>query len=231
MLNFAEQCSLLDRCSGHMGIQERKEREKEELREKVIAAATRLFQETDYASVSMRKIAKEVEYSVGTLYLYYKDKGELFLAVQEEAFKTAFAYIVQLPEAGDSLERLRRMGERYIHFGLHNPDLYRLMFMMDNPMHALVHSDEWQSGIKLHELLSKLVQDCIDDGHFKGVDTATMSFALWSFVHGMVSLKISCRLDIYTGKHLKDCLPIEDTEAMIQATHEAFMQMIIRAGV
>ena len=101
-----------------MGIQERKERERDDLRRKIITAATELFREENYAAVSMRKIARRVEYSVGTLYLYYKDKDELFLAVQSVAFERAFTYINALPENGDSLERLRGLSERYIRCGM-----------------------------------------------------------------------------------------------------------------
>jgi AcrR family transcriptional regulator len=93
-----------------MGIQERKEREKEALRGRIIEAATELFREETYANVSMRKIAARVEYSVGTLYLYYRDKDELFLAVQEAAFERAFEFIQQLPDSEDPLERLRVWG-------------------------------------------------------------------------------------------------------------------------
>lgn len=209
-----------------MGIQERKEREKEALRQKIIEAATQLFQQENYAGVSMRKIAKAIEYSVGTLYLYYKDKDELFLAVQEAAFERAFEYIQQLPPTEDPLELLRNLGERYIHFGLHNPDFYRLMFMMDNPMQALDESDGWRSGIKLHQLLCTIVEACIQQGKLPNNNAAEMSFALWSFVHGMVSLKITCRLDIYSGKHLPEMPPITDTEAMILATHEMMLNQL-----
>lgn len=49
-----------------MGSQQRKEREREDLRRKIITAATELFREENYAAVSMRKISNRVEYSVGT---------------------------------------------------------------------------------------------------------------------------------------------------------------------
>ena len=107
-----------------MGSQQRKEQEKEDLRRKVITAATELFREESYAAVSMRKIAKRVEYSVGTLYLYYKDKDELFLAVQSAAFEQAFTFINALSGKDDPLERLQELGERYVRFGIKNPDLY-----------------------------------------------------------------------------------------------------------
>jgi AcrR family transcriptional regulator len=210
-----------------MGIQERKEREKEALRGRIIEAATELFREETYANVSMRKIAARVEYSVGTLYLYYRDKDELFLAVQEAAFERAFEFIQQLPDSEDPLERLRGLGERYIQFGLKNPDLYRLMFMMEHPMQALEEGEGWRAGIKLHSLLSSLVEECMNKGRLPQQDPLKMSFMLWSMVHGMVSLKITCRLDIYNGTHLPACENLNrDVDDMLHGTNNMVINLL-----
>lgn len=207
-----------------MGIQERKSREREELRGRIIEAATQLFREESYAAVSMRKIAKRIEYSVGTLYLYYRDKDELFLAVQEAAFERAFAYMKKASVARQPIERLRELGRLYISFGLRNPDLYRLMFMMEHPMQALEDSEGWRSGIKLHQLLSDIVVECIKEGQLReNADPAMTSFLFWSLVHGMVSLKVTERLDIYSGPHLQDCPISMATEDMLFTAYEQAM--------
>ncbi|MBI2419199.1 MAG: helix-turn-helix transcriptional regulator, partial [Ignavibacteriales bacterium] len=57
-----------------MGISERKEREKSEMRELVLQTALKLFIDKGYDNVSIRKIANVIEYSPGTIYLYFKDK-------------------------------------------------------------------------------------------------------------------------------------------------------------
>ena len=211
-----------------MGITERKAREREQLRKQIIEAAMELFREESYASVSMRKIAKRIEYSVGTLYLYYKDKDELFLAVQEEAFRRAFEYIQQIPADFTPIDRLRKMGERYVKFGLNNPDLYRLMFMMAHPMEALPKDENWKSGIRLHQFLTQLVRDAMDAKQITLADPHRIGFALWSFVHGMVSLRISHRLSIYSGDHI-DC-PFCDTDLdeLILETNDRIVQMMAR---
>lgn len=209
-----------------MNIQERKERDKEALRDKVIVAATELFYEESYDTVSMRKIAAKVGYSVGTLYLYYKDKDELFLAVQGAAFQRAFTYIQQLPETDDPLVRLRGLGENYVRFGMNNPDLYRLMFMMERPMQALPEDRGWSSGILLHNLLTDLVKECVAAGRMRSSDPDRLSFALWSFVHGMVSLRISHRLDIYNGEHLDCPLCGIDTDELVLDTNNMIMNLL-----
>ena len=185
-----------------------------------------LFREQGYASVSMRKIAKRIEYSVGTLYLYYKDKDELFLAVQAFAFAEAFNYMQPALQEKDPLDRIHQMGERYIRFGLQHPDLYQLMFMMENPMDALEDEANWKPGIRLHELLMTIVHDCIAAGHFPGTDPETTSFTMWSLVHGMVSLQVSQRLHIYNGDHLDNCALSSGSEEMIIHAYRHAMQLM-----
>ncbi len=64
-----------------MGIQERKERERERRRQQIIIAAKRVFSEKGFGRATMEDIAKEAELSPGTLYLYFKNKDELYASL------------------------------------------------------------------------------------------------------------------------------------------------------
>jgi AcrR family transcriptional regulator len=64
-----------------MGIQERKEREKERRRQQIIIAAKRVFSGKGFNKATMEDIAKEAELSPGTLYLYFKNKEELYASL------------------------------------------------------------------------------------------------------------------------------------------------------
>ena len=64
-----------------MGIQERKQRERERRRQQIIVAAKRVFSEKGYSKSTMEDIAKEAELSPGTLYLYFKNKDELYASL------------------------------------------------------------------------------------------------------------------------------------------------------
>ena len=69
-----------------MGISDRKEREKEEMRRRILESAKKLFLELGYEKTSVRAIAEDIEYSPATIYLYFKDKNELLFALHQEAF-------------------------------------------------------------------------------------------------------------------------------------------------
>jgi AcrR family transcriptional regulator len=64
-----------------MGIQERKEREKERRRQQIIVAAKRVFSEKGFSKATMEDIAQQAELSPGTLYLYFKNKEELYASL------------------------------------------------------------------------------------------------------------------------------------------------------
>lgn len=64
-----------------MGIQERKEREKERRRQQIMIAARRVFSNNGFNRATMEDIAKEAELSPGTLYLYFKNKDELYVSL------------------------------------------------------------------------------------------------------------------------------------------------------
>ena len=82
-----------------MGLRERRAREKEDLRQEILDAARDLFIREGYEAVSMRKIADRIEYSPTTIYLYFRDKSELFDCLSEQAF-------------GKLLEKLQSIGDR-----------------------------------------------------------------------------------------------------------------------
>jgi AcrR family transcriptional regulator len=64
-----------------MGIQERKERERERRRQQIIVAAKRVFSDKGFSKATMEDIANEAELSPGTLYLYFKNKDELYASL------------------------------------------------------------------------------------------------------------------------------------------------------
>ena len=60
-----------------MGISERREREKQELREKILEKAKEILIKEGQDNLSIRNIATAIEYSPATIYLYFQDKDEI----------------------------------------------------------------------------------------------------------------------------------------------------------
>jgi len=64
-----------------MGIEERKEREKEQRRQQIIDAAEKVFAAKGFSAATMENIAEKAELSPATLYLYFKNKDALYASL------------------------------------------------------------------------------------------------------------------------------------------------------
>ena len=64
-----------------MGIEERKEREKKMRRRQIMDAAKMVFASKGFGGATMENIAEKAEFSPATLYLYFKNKDELFASL------------------------------------------------------------------------------------------------------------------------------------------------------
>src|SRR5437667_7394080 len=110
-----------------MGTKQRREREKEALRQDILDAARELFVNEGYENVSMRRIAEKIDYSPTTIYLYFEDKGDLLFQISEETFsKLASKSESLLEEMTDPVATLRKIERAYVEFGLKHPNHYRV---------------------------------------------------------------------------------------------------------
>ena len=60
-----------------MGVRERRDREREEIRTRILDAARELFATEGYEAVTMRRIADRIEYSATAIYFHFRDKEAL----------------------------------------------------------------------------------------------------------------------------------------------------------
>ncbi|EHO52484.1 transcriptional regulator, TetR family, partial [Lachnospiraceae bacterium oral taxon 082 str. F0431] len=90
---------------------------KEEVRNRILEAAEKVFYEKDYRGAKLTEIAKEADIPVALIYTYFKNKEVLFDAVVSSVyinFESAFDEEESL-EKGSASERFDEVGENYIH--------------------------------------------------------------------------------------------------------------------
>ncbi|WP_295124732.1 TetR/AcrR family transcriptional regulator [uncultured Chitinophaga sp.] len=202
-----------------MGISERKEREKSEMRKRIVDAAVQMFKDEGYEKVSIRNIADKIEYSPATLYLYYKDKDELLLDVQRDAFDQLNMAFQKIPFAKEPFKRLEQIFENYIRFAREQPELYDLMFIMKAPMNAVPDADKWDNGDDAFDVLKKCVEDCIAEGVIRFTDPVVGAISIWGFVHGLLSLDLKCR---FKPTHLQT----EQIAEVLRQAYRNYLDMI-----
>src|ERR1700678_2654292 len=99
-----------------MGTTERRERERQELRTRILDAARELFAAEGYEAVTMRKIAERIEYSPTAIYAHFKDKNALIRELCEGDFLAFAQKFVGFLTVQDPIERLRLAGVAYVDF-------------------------------------------------------------------------------------------------------------------
>lgn len=179
-----------------MGIVERKEREREEMRQLILDGAQKLFLANGFEKVSIRNIADEIEYSPATIYLYFKDKNELLFGLHQRGFIKMVNEFQPLQFLTDPFEKLVEMGRSYIRFAVENPELFDLMFIMNAPMDKL-DKEDWVEGDQAFGLLMQVVQECMDAGIFQQHDVQSTAMMIWSSIHGYTALFLRKRLGMF----------------------------------
>ena len=180
-----------------MGITERKEKQKLEIRKMILDASMKLFVEEGFENVTIRKIADLIEYSPTTVYLYFKDKDEIFYNLHELGFQKMAEKNKNLAEIANPITRLHKMGENYIEFGMANPEFYDVMFIQRAPMQVLsqMANCDWKHGEAALNALRLTIEEAMQKGLIKKANTEAVAMAIWGMVHGLVSLATRDRFD------------------------------------
>ncbi|HBL29869.1 MAG TPA: TetR family transcriptional regulator [Acidobacteria bacterium] len=207
-----------------MGIKERREREKAEIREKILEAARELFVSEGYEAVSMRKIADKIEYSPTAIYLHFKDKEAVLRELCESDFYSLAQEFHQIARLADPVERLQETGVAYARFALSHPNHYRLMFMTPHPVAPDEETriergnPEEDAYAFLKWTIGEVVAAGLVRPGFEDVESLAQTF--WAGMHGVVSLQIA--------KCNDDWVDWRPTEERLRLMNEALLRGMLR---
>ena len=184
-----------------MGVQERKAREQRALKRKIIKAAKKLFLQHGYEGTSIRMIARAIEYSPATLYLHFQNKNELFKLILEEAFEVHAGELKGAKMIADPFSRLQEMCRRYINFAEENSFYYDLFYNNKTAYNQEIEQSRYSE--QTNEIFKDNIKACKRDGYFLSKDPDIISLTIWSFLHGLISLRQKNRLNNYTPNELE----------------------------
>lgn len=182
-----------------MGIAERRGREKEALRTSIVEAARDIVSEAGLDALSMRSIAERIEYSPGTIYLYFRDKNELLGEVIQAGFARMGEYIEAefrvVGEGASPAGQHRALGRAYAKFAIENTAYFRVMFELPTVPHRC-QPEEVEVGREgpCDTLLLEVVQRAIDEGLYTVQDAETGAMIAWGLIHGLTSLYLTGHL-------------------------------------
>jgi AcrR family transcriptional regulator len=197
-------------------------------RDEILQAAKELFLEQGYDSTTIRRIADRVGISAPALYLYFKDKEALMLALCDQTFGHLIEAIAEIEKTvTDPLQRVRRFGEAYVRFGLTHPDEYRLVFLGANMPesirkvgHRAATDDPTKPGIGGALVFKRLVGmlgELESSGTKLKYPPDTCGELCWMGLHGLVSAFI-----------MKPEFPWSDRDLLINGMLDIHLEGILR---
>lgn len=184
-----------------MGVAERRDREREGVRRKILDAARELFMAEGSERVTMRRIAEAIEYSPTAIYNHFEDKDALLNSLCEDEFGRLLSLLGTGSRPRSAVAWIRQLGLAYARFGLEYPNHYRFMFMTPG---AFGHDHQPSAPAQeAFGLLRSAVKNAIDAGEFRKGDVDTVAQVLWSSLHGAVALLITFRREQFPGAPAK----------------------------
>ena len=177
-----------------MGVKERREREKSQLRRRILDAALEIINKEGFAALSMRKLADRIEYSAASIYLYFESRDQLAQELAEAGFQDLLALLSAASGVPDAAAALQATALAYVKYGLTNPAMYRLIFMSDSDFMkaAFGKQSEESAGSRAYALLVELAARLQNEGVMHEATKSELAELIWTTLHGIVSLQITC---------------------------------------
>jgi len=181
-----------------VGIEERKQREKNQRRNLILAAAMKIYEKDGYHGITMDKIAEAAELSRATLYLYFKTKDEILT----HAILNFLDYFGQLLEELNAAinthkaDFLDALWDIFMKFYQQDPLAFgaSLYFHQGEIIRSLapeLRSMLAEKGSMNYRSLCQIVQKGIDMGYLVPEDPRTLAEVIWSSFLGIVHLEHS----------------------------------------
>jgi AcrR family transcriptional regulator len=183
-----------------MGVKERRQRERTEVREKILDAALEFFAREGVEGVNMRALADAIEYSPPVIYAHFRDKDsiirELCYRQLRELAKT-FAAFADL----EPIERLRRIGYVYADFAVEHPSHFRFMFLTEHPLPDDAELRKGDPQQNAYAFLRQTAEEALAAGYFRTeyTDAEEIAQICWGSAHGLVALQNIKGADSWIG--------------------------------
>lgn len=176
-----------------MGTRERRERERQELRQDILAAARAIAAHDGWQAVTIRKVADRIEYSPPTIYDYFDNKEAILLELMREGARLLLADLAAArADASDPEDALLRMARAYWDFAWTNPELYQVMHGMGG---APFCGDDAPAEIRaLDEVIIAALRDLEQTGLTVDAPADAVDIA-WATLHGLISLAMTDLID------------------------------------
>ncbi|HEU5099603.1 MAG TPA: TetR/AcrR family transcriptional regulator [Roseiflexaceae bacterium] len=184
-----------------MGTKERRDRERQMLRDSILAASRGIAAREGWQAVSIRKVAEQIEYSPPTIYEHFDSKEALLIELMREGFRL----LLERVRAGDSPAaapeaRILGVARAYWEFAWEYPELYQVMHGLGGvpfcaePASAVAQAEPPPEAKVVFQFTMDAL-DALAGGTMSCDDREAAVHILWATLHGLVALTMAGRID------------------------------------
>jgi AcrR family transcriptional regulator len=161
-------------------------------RKHILEAAREVFFRDGFVHANLDEVAQRAGVAKGTLYRYFDNKGELYVAVLshngalfEQRMRDAAA------SAEDPAEKIRRLGRFYYEHWTGHPEYFRIFWALENqevigelpPAVVEEVTKLWDECLRI---LADSIRSGIQRGAFRACDEWVMANVLWTASNGLL---------------------------------------------
>lgn len=168
-------------------IEERRERQRQEARKRILDATEALMIEANGSDFSIRKLGDRSGYSAPTVYHYFGDKDGLIDALLDDRVARLAADLEQIDPEANPRARLRAVLLAYFEFSVTNPAFTRLMWTLSRKGESRMPPAMARVRQAAAESLDRFGSSRLK-GHF---DTDSAGRSLWALAFGLVALRLT----------------------------------------
>lgn len=168
-----------------------------QLKDMAITAAENILINEGYAALTTRRVAKDIGYTVGSLYMIFRNMDELVLTINARTLTALYELIevnIKHLKTNTPTLVLYEIARSYVLFSNENKERWQAVFMHHVSDESLLDDAYYVHILRLFELISRYLS-ALCPGH-SDIEIETLARALWGGVHGIVSLSLDNKLNM-----------------------------------
>lgn len=181
----------------------RNEHTREELREIALRAAELLVAERGLAGLSTRKVVGRIGYTVGSLYMVFRNLDDLIAQMNERTLENLQARLMAaIADRPPPAVAIRALAQAYIAFALTETHRWLAIYQHRMPEGQPLPESFTDKVARMFELVQQ--QLALLCPHRSPEDIALAARALWSGVHGICILGFDQKLEMVGGRPIQE---------------------------
>ncbi len=169
----------------------RRERESMAIRREILEAAARVVAREGFLTATMAQVAAEAGVAVGTLYLYFKRKEDLYDRLAEAQIEELLSHLrAEAQRAPRALGKLHRIVVAELQFFARNREFFVVRFFTQSGL-VSVPKDKLGEGVDRQysaylEMITTIIKQGIDEGDFRAAPPADLAHVFAGMLNSMI---------------------------------------------